>query len=105
MITAGFQQFVDFPSAYWIYKIGCDLGERLQDEAAVGKLGMRDREARFPHNFAPVKNEIDVECAGSFVCFALAVVLKFDREAAGKQLFRLKRGIRFDNGVEKPALV
>ena len=84
---------------------GSDFGERDEDEAALGKTGMRDFETGGTNDGGGVKEDVDVNGAGAERDEASPTELVFDAADGMKELERKERSFGGDTAVEKPGLM
>ena len=82
-----------------------DLGERDENEAAVGEAGMRDFEVACADDGGGVKEDVDVEGAWAEADQAATPELEFDGADGVEELEREKRSFGFDAAVEEPGLL
>jgi len=85
-------------------RVRCDLGERLQYEAALVQRGVRNAEAGFlDYNAAKQKN-VDVDDARTFLLPTHAPQLPLDFQNAGEKLLGCLLRIQNHRAIQKPSL-
>ena len=78
-----------------------DLGQRLEDEAALMHQGMRQGQAGRGEDLVAVEEQVEIDWAGPPFFAADAADLPFDLQQALEQSGRRKRGRNFHRAIEK----
>lgn len=86
-------------------EVGAELGEPVEDEAALGEARMGDDELGAADDEAAVKEEVEVERAGSPGLASDAPVEALEVEEEAKQVRGLEVGVQLGDGIEEGGLV
>ncbi len=92
-------EFADGEFFHGVENLGSDLGERIEDEAAIPAARVRQREPGMGKHFVPVKEQIQIERPRPPMFRALAAVADFGRLQMVQQFQRRAGHIEFGRRV------
>lgn len=99
------KQLLNGDLAYWVSKVGCDFGQRGQDESSFSVPGMRHYQIGRLNPLVAEEENVEINRARPAGLIPDTAGFALNQKTEFQQLQRIKMRFYLRNGIDKPRLV